>query len=369
MIYNAFNYEQNGQKYISLILPFKVINDISQVLVYGKDKYGYQRELSEKHYRDIKNSLINDNIILPTSIILSVNREDIIDKIDKTNLDNIIRLNLDINKKIFRIVDGQHRLKGLEEASKIKEELNEFPLNVIIIITEQNSRMIEVETFSDINSKAKKVQTDLTILAKYNYEILGEKEIDNINEHLCIKVAYNLNEKINDSVWKNAIKFNINSESNYGIIDVNAFKNSISPLVKTIVDIEGLHCNPKDLKNVDYVAEKIADIINKAWNIISQRWSMCFKEDIEKDYDGNFIKIYFNSRYYIQKTTGANVLSMILNDVLQNKGTIGEGLEEFKYILYNSNVKSEDWLKGKKFSGLTSNSGFKKAKNYIINNE
>ena len=49
--------------------------------------------------------------------------------------------------------------------------------------------------------------------------------------------------------------------------------------------------------------------------------------------------------------------------------SIEEALEEFKTILKNSLIKSDDWLVGKKFSGLTSGSGFKKAKAFIINEQ
>lgn len=365
--FNAFYYEQNGQEYISLVLPFYVINNISKVLVYGKDEYGYQRELSENHYKEIKKSLLNDNIILPTSIILSVNKEDIIHKIYRRD-NSLIQLDIDLHEKLYRIVDGQHRLKGLEEASKEKPELENFMINVIILLTEKVNRLVEVETFIDINSKAKKIKTDLTVLAKYNYEILGEKEITDIDKHMSIKVAYMLQAKIEDSVWKNAIKFDGNSSKGEGIIEVNAFTKAISPLVKTIIDKKGLMYSNK-INDIDKVAYEVAKVISDGWKIVYDKWSICFAENIEKDLDNNFIITYYSAKYYIQKTTGANALNMILNDTLRESFNIEEGMNTFKNILKSSLIKSEDWLVGKKFSGLTSGSGFKKAKNFIMNKQ
>ena len=363
MNYNAFFYKQNSQEYISLVLPFKIINDISKVLIYGKDKYGYQRELASSHYNQIKKNILSEEILLPTSIILSVNKEDIQEDIKEIG-NGLIELNIHPNNKIFRIVDGQHRLKGLEEAAKENDKINDFMLHVIILLTDRKSRIVEVDTFININSKAKKIKTDLTLLAKYNYEILGEKEIDDVFEHICVKVAYQLHEKIKQSVWKNAIKF----EKSKGIIEVNAFKKSITPLVKTIIDKEDLNVT-KDIDIIDDVSSQIAKIINREWQIIKNRWEACFEEKIERDLEDEFSLTYYNNKYYIQKTTGVNALNMIFNETLQNADTVDEAFEKFKDILQNSLIKSDDWLVGKKFSGLTSGSGFKKAKKFIMNEQ
>lgn len=365
--FNAFYYKQNEQEYISMVLPFYIVNSISKVLVYGKDEYGYQRELSENHYKNIKNGLLKENIILPTSIILSVNKEDIADKINKKD-SSIIELDIDLEERLYRIVDGQHRLKGLEEAAKENTELRNFMVNVIILLTENKNRLIEVETFIDINSKAKKIKTDLTVLAKYNYEILGEKEITDTHKHMCIKVAYMLHDRIKDSVWKNAIKFDGNSAKGEGIIEVNAFTKSISSLVKTIIDKKDIRYN-NNIQDIDKVAYEVAEVISNGWRIVYEKWGMCFTENLEKDIDNNFIRTYYNTKYYIQKTTGANAISMILNDTLQKANNIDEGIHEFRSVLKRSFIKSDDWLVGKKFSGLTSGSGFKKAKKFIMNEQ
>jgi DGQHR domain-containing protein len=192
-VYNtvAFKYAQHRQEYISLVLPFEVIHNISKVLVYGDDKYGYQRKLNERHYKTIKKGIVKDKIILPTSIILSVD-SDYINHIIKlrTENDSLVDIAFNLSEREFRIVDGQHRIKGLEEASKEDPSVKNFLLNVIILVTEKHNRAVEVEVFRDINSKAKKIKTDLTYLAIHNYELLEHKEIEDLARHLTIKTAY-----------------------------------------------------------------------------------------------------------------------------------------------------------------------------------
>ena len=50
---------QEGQWYVSLVLPMKYIIDNSSVLVYGEDEeYGYQRAPKKSHYGKIAKQLL-----------------------------------------------------------------------------------------------------------------------------------------------------------------------------------------------------------------------------------------------------------------------------------------------------------------------
>ena len=103
-----------------------------------------------------------------------------------TNIENgLISVDFDNFKdRPFRIVDGQHRILGMQKAlenihekDEIKK-LNEYPFNIITVVTDENNRSVELDIFIDINSKGKKVSTDLAELARYNYRI-KEKSIEN----------------------------------------------------------------------------------------------------------------------------------------------------------------------------------------------
>lgn len=361
----SFKYMQENQEFYSVVLPFHVINKISKVLIYGKDKLGYQREPIEKHYKSIKNDLIAGAII-PTSIILSADKEYLNKICEKwSENDNIVSLNFGEEEQ-FRIVDGQHRLKGLEEAAKSDSKFNDFMLNVIILATNSSNRAIEINIFRDINSKAKRIRTDLTMLATYNYQLLGKQEIaeDDIVEHTSVKVAYYLNEVL-DSVWKNGIKFEIHSESSLGIIGVSAFTNSIAGMVRKYVQ-QNSNENSDLMEYTDRAAKEIANFVNNAWWIVHSNWKGCFTSviNLSKEVEGHILH-YYDDGYYIQKTTGTNALNSILNSFIQEDNFTLQALNNFETFINNSPITVDDWKIGGVFSGLTSKSGFKKAREII----
>lgn len=62
----GIKYMQEGQYYISLVLPMKYIIDNSCVLVYGEDEeYGYQRAPRKAHYVKIAKQLLKDKHYCP----------------------------------------------------------------------------------------------------------------------------------------------------------------------------------------------------------------------------------------------------------------------------------------------------------------
>ena len=368
----AFKYRQHKQEFLSLVLPFRVINEISRVLIYGEDKYGYQRKLDRKHYNKIKKDLIARQAILPTSIILSVDNNYIIEKMDEIDSD-LLELTLDSGDKAFRIVDGQHRIEGLKLAMEDEPEFKEFFLNVIILVTEPENRVREVEVFEDINSKAKKIKTDLTILAKYNYVLLGEKQVDDLSEHISIKAAYSLNETIPGSVWHNAIQFDFNTQEKMeGIIGVSAFINSIIPITKEYIRKEPVSDVGDKEKLIAYTnakSEILASFLNDAWGIVKKKWPQCFNNTIQKNLF-NYTEVQYSKGHYIQKTAGTNAIHMIFYECMsENNGLNEEVINLFKRKVFDSTIKSREWEIGGIFSGLTSKSGFKNVKNYILNKE
>lgn len=378
-------YKQNNQDFINFIIDFESLNRICKVLVYGEDKFGYQRKPVKLHYLKIKNYLISDTkAILPSSIILGVDEDEISKYLKKENEYTYLNISI-IKDKIFRIVDGQHRLKGLEDAVKENPSLKYFNLNVVTIITKKDERSKELVIFTDINSKSKRIRVDLALLAKHNYEIY-EQKIENLSEHIAIKVAYKLKEdekKLllalkedcninNENVWKNGIKFDIHEENALGIVSVNAFKESIQLICDLY--IKENNANYKDLTSDEQIiiSEKLSDetakIILKAWMIISNKWHGCFKKTIEKDNFNEIQEYFYNNEYYIQRTLGVKALNGILYDLIKEQGVGALNMDDFKKIITNSKVKIENWRTGDIFSGLSSESGFKKAKEIILGN-
>jgi len=366
-------YTQNNQNFISFLIDFKTLNRTSKVLVYGESKYGYQRKADKKHYLKIKKYLLSDeHAILPSSIILGVDE-------DKMKQYSVIEngntfLNLEgIDEKIFRIIDGQHRLKGLEEAVKVKPELENFMFTAVVIETGLSERSKELSIFTDINSKSKRIRVDLALLAKYNYEIY-EGKIEKLGEHIAVKTAYKLKENPDErNIWRNGIKFDIHEEKALGIVSINAFKHAIKPICdKYLRDVEFNMDESTDEEKyamAESASDFIAKLLIEAWTIVAEKWGGCFTPAVENDYFYDMKEYFYNRKYYIQKTLGVQALSSILYDSIRHDKMNKYNLGQFYRTIIASNINISNWSTGDIFAGLSSEEGFKVAKNYIINKE
>lgn len=358
----AFKYKQSQMTFFSFIIDSNLLWDRTEVLVYGKSDFGYQRELKNEHRKSIENYIKSrqDDFLLPTSIILAI---------DKSKYENLAKKNIIENDNVtieeieipdnaefkFRIVDGQHRLAALKElATSIK-------LNIITMIVDEDpiKKIVEVDTFITINSKAKRIPVDLAELAKYRYHVLAKEDIKEGNEaveYVAMKIVTDINDT--NGVWNKAIKVEIHGDK-HGIVGVSAFKKSIEPLVKKFIQAKA----GKNIKDLDDLTNELVDIINTAWDICASKWRYCFDSiDGSLTYSGN---------YYIQKTIGISALNGILSETansLDGSNLTKENvLSSYNDIINRSNVKIDDWEVGGRMSGLSSESGFAKIRKFIKN--
>ncbi|RZJ47892.1 MAG: DGQHR domain-containing protein, partial [Chryseobacterium sp.] len=342
--------------------------------VYGIDEDGYQRKPNKIHYNKIKNYALKeiDNFVLPTSIILGAD-QDYITSISKTKAENITEFEIDINKKNFRIVDGQHRIAGLREAAVKEAAVNNFMLNVIVVVSDPKHRSVELEIFSDINSRAKRINTDLAELARYDYQIKeSDVHIEEINMHIGIKTAHFLKEQEGDNVWQNAIKFDIHSEVSIGIIGITLFTDSIKGIIDSFIKnspFKGdIHNGQEVIDYCQLSANEIGKFLNNVWNkIIKEKWSIAFKQDIIKNDEGDLVNILYSKDYYVQKGIGVKSLNAIISQEVSKNGFGLETQENIKKIIFNSKVKIEHWKNGGSFAGFNSESGFSKIQKMILN--
>ncbi len=379
---NTIKFNQNTQAYLSFVIPFKILEQISKVLVYQKDSNGYQRQPNDLHINRIKKFILDDinEFKLPTSIILGVDSKEVksilIDGSENTtmNLENI-------NNKPFRIVDGQHRILGMKRAiDSLKDEnkikiLEDYPFNVVAVVTDENNRSVELDIFIDINSKGKKVSTDLAELARYNYRIKEKSIVNNlanISEHIAMKASQLLRED-KGSVWNYAIKFDIHSQSNIGIIGVSAFRKSITGLIqKYLAKKNGYGLLELDDDNLIEACNEHANIIknfiSKCWNeSVRTKWSGCFIENLKQNDFENIVKVYFTKDYYIQKPLGVKSINKLIELAIAETENLDEAYDLFNKKIESSNVTSQTWKIGGIFSGLNSEGGFKKIREMISN--
>lgn len=382
LINNCASFKQLNMNIYMFSLSVKEILKHYKVDTYEEhhNPDGYQRPPIASHYKSIANHLIEntDSIFLPSAILGAIDCEDI----RVTG-----RYSLEIQNEI-RIVDGQHRLKGFATAieklnsTTDRDKLNkllEFELPIILMVIDraQTQRLNEVSAFIDINSKGKKVSTDLAITLRdkmyeqtSNYFIDGEKR----KEKIATNTSKYLTKKASFSVWYSAIKMTPSDKGT--IISVNSFNKSLYPLINLIDDKLIEYAGSETLieeKWVNEIIEFFPLFISDIWDIIHSKWSGCF--DINRKFDKN---------YNIQKGIGVHSLHLILEDrlreIIEHEEDSPTDIQDifdilvktknsFKKVVFESPATQEDWLSGKKFSGYNSASGFKKVKNYILKGE
>jgi len=379
MEFPALKYYQSKYSLLSTVLPFNIVYKKSKTLIYGKDEGGYQRIQDEKHYLKIKKYIEEGNFVFPNSIVLAID-EDQLSKIISDVAENIVFLKFEEHEEfLFRVVDGQHRLLGIENAAHTDESLLELKLQISIIVTQSNRRSIEMEIFSNLNSKAKRLKTDLIELAKYDYRILedkiGPKEL---NPHIAINCAYMLNEDTEkDNVWQNAIKIDIHAENKIGIVGVTAFSEAVSGIVASYINlhkekIESL--NDRELIHFSKeAAEELSKFLILTWKIVKQKWPKAFLDPYKiLDIDSQYKSITYDPNFYIQKTLGCKSVCYLLSDILREQFDSifsFEAINSFKSIIGNCKLHDYDWKLGKTLSGISSESGFKKVTKILRNEE
>lgn len=354
---NYIKVKQGKFEMFLISLTAKELIEYSAVYYYKNTKgnEGYQRQLITNHYRKIAKYIeTTEEPILPPAILAAVEPDFILVESSEITI-----------KKVIRIVDGQHRIQGLKylkennPTSYKKIENYEFP--VILMVINENQKIHEVNTFVNINSKGKRVSTDLAILLRdrireedYNKKInyLDDKSFQ---EAIATSISRKLNLDI-ESLWYNSIKMAGGEDDKGKPISINAFNQSLNELIKNYVELTSTE---RTKASVDLVTIKLTDLLSEIWYIVAYKWKECFDINQPKKH---------NKLYNIQKGIGVYPIHQILSEcLLLTSGDTELTLLEFKKIIKTSKVEDAEWKIGGILSSYNSKAGFNKIANYIKN--
>lgn len=176
------------------------------------DFLGIQRELNQKRIRDIKQYVGTVDACFPTSIVISIDEK--CARIDETDVigAKLLRISEYIDdqqpelsiklEEVASIIDGQHRLKGLEEAGNADFEI---PVSIFVGPDDATEAMI----FSIVNLAQTKVNKSLV----YDLFSLATSRSP---EKTCHEVVVAL-DRMEESPFQNRIKrLGVATEGRFG---------------------------------------------------------------------------------------------------------------------------------------------------------
>lgn len=361
------SFQQDGAVFYLFKMAAKDLLEMSNVSRYDSDaREGYQRPPYREHVRKIASYLKDQSpAVLPTAILAAISPV----QIELAAPDELL-----LHNKI-RIVDGQHRILGLRELENGYNEAGrarydklletyEFP---VILMAEQQMEngeysAMEVEAFININSKGKKVKTDLAETLRAE---MFQKTERNTAEYLALNTETELNVASNishrlakdpNSLWYQKIILADEAERKKPI-SVSAFTKAIRPIVQlrlSLLQVDGQILSDA----LDEEEAMITGYVERVWRAVCRKWPKCFWQDGQE----------CNESYNICKGIGVFPIYMLYTECISAyDGELDPGLSMFINIINESRVSEADWLVGGTFTGMSSSQAIKKIVRYLKN--
>jgi len=156
---------------------------------FNKDE-GYQRALNPDRISLISKDIENKTIIaFPNSIIVNSVNKISNDNFKKIDCPCVTTIQLPQSYCEFKVVDGQHRILGFAKLPEIFQKNSYLP----VIAFEKMRSNDELKMFIDINSKQKKVDSNLVFLLKKS--LLWTPNDKEYYEKIAVLVALDLDQK------------------------------------------------------------------------------------------------------------------------------------------------------------------------------
>ena len=311
---------------------------------------GYQRQVNENHVKGIAKYIIEsfenkqkNKFFLPTSIICASNQE------------------FSENTKLF-IVDGQHRIEAFNYLyNKYREQyqkIKEFELSVIVL--EEPSEALEVDTFITINKTSRKVDTSLAYILKGKISRF-EKDLNNASllsrqEYLAVELAIFLNENL-ESNWYGRIMLEGNpSKYSHETISLNSFVRSLRVLIRELSNYNVISLDWENEQDLNSILDTLKDFYLYFSKLVINRWPSLFTDS--------------ETGSVIQGSIGVSSLNKFLILKLKEVGKNFYGIDEIKKLLhkwiFDISIDESKWLRGNEFSKYSSEAGFNMIANILL---
>jgi DGQHR domain-containing protein len=291
---------------------------------------GYQRPPERGRITRIGRYLIEEqgSGLFPTAVLLASRIPLVYDKKEGT-------ITVTSDSKL-QIVDGQHRLAGLQYAIEEKKDkrFENYSIPFVVMVTPE--RLVEMTQFRIVNGTAKSVRTDLVnMILTATYK--GTKRNDIPDKDKWKVVVSNVVDRLAknpESPWRNNITLpgELATRKDEGkIIRATSFITSLHPVYVWLKEASGIlndHCSTID-EEIDYMYRIVADY----WKALQRVVPDAFEAPED---------------YVIQKTPGLFSLHKLLRRLLANmyNGRRSFDTDTFEEFLNEgSEIKDSDfWL-------------------------
>lgn len=290
---------------------------------------GIQRELSRNRVKEISKYVNLIDATFPSSVILHINEKDV-----EYNKESGI-MHLPFRDNVAKVLDGQHRIAGLENFQGDRES---FDVNVTIFIEmELEDQAIVFATINKTQTKVNKsLVADLFAFAKYRSP---QKTCHNIVRALNQKEGSPFKDKIKilgtaDDKEKETITQATFSQTLIDFIskdpmdDRNTYKKGKVPEEYTDKDLER-----RPLRNL-FISEEDAQIAKIIWNFfdaVQEKWPKAWW-NVEKE-------------MILNKSTGFIALMRFFREAYVSHNKIGSVAPKDFYLelLNKTTLKEEDF--------------------------
>jgi DGQHR domain-containing protein len=307
----ALRLVQRGVEFFVTTLSIGVISKLYRVDRFDTQENvgGYQRSLDDSRARQVQRYVQMERPgTLPAAVVMNCRGSRGL-QFTETG-DGVGRLR--ISGKLW-LVDGQHRVAGLELAAEKDKAMGEYAVPVVIL--KGRNRESEMEHFFVINDRQKGVPVDLVLRFLVSKE--GNSTLRDRDNVLAIKVT-DLLSLDRSSCWFRRIKLTNEPRLKTHTITELSFHRALIPAVRT-----------PSIRRSD--PKQAATIITNYWNALRDLIPDSFADP---------------HRYLIQRTVGAYTMNIVFPhvfDVCVRNNSLSQST--FLEALLHTGIDSEDWTR------------------------
>lgn len=330
---NYFSVEQKTKSFIFLKLPAKVVTKISYAAVRGRDNEegAVQRFLNPKRINNVKDFTLNIGDF-PNSIVLNwVNSKTPLEKTEK-------EIRIPLEKQSAQLIDGQHRVAGIQAAIEEDETIGDMEIPVVIYDSLQTKDCANL--FLSINTEQKPVPRSLV------FDLYGVTDAEDPIVDKAATRARDIAVRFHDddsSPYRGYIKFPGQPRMRGGIA-LSTFVTTIKPLLEDKGDFDQLNISELEMQQ-----NILMNFFNALKNEYGETW---YDQKNAFLYASGFIGAvdFFKSRVmhycFRNKSFTVDTISKILNlrdySLIYQEEVKGIGGKEAPRLIYQRLVDSFD---------------------------